>query len=957
MIKDFSTAYWGYLPTTKQPYPANPRVNAFVGSSGHGKTTIFDGIRMVLGDTTFESKRTVAHYIHKKSNWAIVRVAFHNEPVNGVRPFERHGYRSDEVTVCCRVFKHSDGRFHKEYSVFDGAFYDINELARNPKAYKEALMTQDDYRDMLEDCLGITPAFRKLMAMNPDSVKNMVELSPSTLFQRIFELKGLKDIKDRWQTARERYEQHQITIESEEKELKEKELIVKDLQRKAKLFHEYQEELLALEQVRKTHGIIHFWELMQDMERLQFEISQERDKLNHTIDKIHRIRLEKKQFQESLDNLNAQISQLRKTETETNEKIPSLSENIGSLNVDITNLSATVNRLSQFPTQNLDELHRQYEEAKEHYHHCSYDHTQAKDTLTELHQRLHTLQSNRPVYPKYVSPFVRTLQQEGIEHLLLAEAIRIKPEFKKWQQAVEAYLGQERFRIIVSPNQFVAAKKLQETHRYTARVSEYRKMTPFLPTHDVPYPSILSVLEISEKEKVGGYLTRLHSVFLVDTVEQGHELAKKGIVSITQKGLQQDGDGAIFRDPKGLCCGTLAIQAEIENTQALLAAKTEEERALKSKFDEAETRIEGLEKEITLQQELQELPEKVTELEHLQQHFSSLNKELASLRLQQKQTADKLHHLYNLQSDHNGKLTRTNLEETSTKTDQKQINDIITSKSKYLVEKESSRQQQKEALLQLGLTDNDIDFIPQDIHSQKFKDTNGNLLTSSELFTEKTHLEQKTSFFATQYPDINEATLQNLEVSVDRVERLKLHLNELEEKRVELQKNADDALHELKGFIKSEFNEYTHEFSSFAELLQAKGKGRIIEVGENPDLWELHMSIGFDGKEPVPIDSGELSSGQKACTSLLLLLAAVNNRKEHKKIPIMFLDEPKARVDDDRGNEVGQLLQATDIQYFITHQQGESLKTVNWIDHAYHCKVCHAGKDFADPMIFQRKRM
>ena len=72
MIKDFSTVFWGYLPPTKEPYKAHNKVNAFIGPSGHGKTTIWDGLRLMLGASHFESKRTFSFYVYKKSNWAVL---------------------------------------------------------------------------------------------------------------------------------------------------------------------------------------------------------------------------------------------------------------------------------------------------------------------------------------------------------------------------------------------------------------------------------------------------------------------------------------------------------------------------------------------------------------------------------------------------------------------------------------------------------------------------------------------------------------------------------------------------------------------------------------------------------------------------------------------------------------------------------------------------------------------
>lgn len=58
MIKDFMTAYWGFLPTTSKPYPVHEQINAFVGRKGHGKTTAWDALRLALGDASFENKRS-----------------------------------------------------------------------------------------------------------------------------------------------------------------------------------------------------------------------------------------------------------------------------------------------------------------------------------------------------------------------------------------------------------------------------------------------------------------------------------------------------------------------------------------------------------------------------------------------------------------------------------------------------------------------------------------------------------------------------------------------------------------------------------------------------------------------------------------------------------------------------------------------------------------------------------
>lgn len=44
VIKDWNTAHWGFIRTASESYPCHPKVNAFVGLSGGGKTTLMDAL-------------------------------------------------------------------------------------------------------------------------------------------------------------------------------------------------------------------------------------------------------------------------------------------------------------------------------------------------------------------------------------------------------------------------------------------------------------------------------------------------------------------------------------------------------------------------------------------------------------------------------------------------------------------------------------------------------------------------------------------------------------------------------------------------------------------------------------------------------------------------------------------------------------------------------------------------
>ncbi len=258
-----------------------------------------------------------------------------------------------------------------------------------------------------------------------------------------------------------------------------------------------------------------------------------------------------------------------------------------------------------------------------------------------------------------------------------------------------------------------------------------------------------------------------------------------------------------------------------------------------------------------------------------------------------------------------------------------------------------------EELKVVGLREDHIAFISYDIQGNAFLDQQGNLLTSKEMNNKvNTILLEKEKLYD---PSVNEEIIRLVEVKEGQVEILTQNLYRLKEDRNNLERTCDDLLAQFRGHIKEIMKDYIIAFESFADLLKASAKGKLVEITPDPETWEIHLYIGYDGKEPVAVDGPHLSSGQKASTSLMILLAALSDNKNGKITPIMFLDEPKARVDDERGNEIGQLLQVTDIQYFITHQQGESLKSIDWIDHAFTCSACDPGKEFANQLILKRR--
>ncbi|WP_425801212.1 AAA family ATPase [Desulfitobacterium sp. Sab5] len=955
MIKDFSTAYWGLLPTTSKPYPAHPKVNAFVGASGHGKTTIMDGLRLLLGDAKFENNRDALHYMHKKSKWAVVRASFYNEPVNGIRPFESAGCQDDEVTCCCLITVSSNGRPEKEYYVFNGIFTEIIDLGTNPKAYSQSLKSHKQYKQILEECLGVTPAFRNLMSMNPTTVKNLVHLDANDLFLKVFELKGIKKIHDNYRSAKDELGKQEVNLQLAQDTLTEGLNNFTRLQSKSEKYKENQLNRKKLQSVKQKMLKVEFWENHSAIEICEEKSTNFKNEINTEQNKKINLNVQRTSIQSEILKAETKKEGYKAALADFQEEIDALGGKVGEITANRKRITEDVLKLKEIKPLNKEEFVQDHIDAQKILEEAQNDWRKEKEKLGNIEKRKKDLDQDKP-YPNYVYDFTTKLNENKIEYILLADAISLKPEYEKWQLAVEAFLGNERFRIIVNKNQELEAKKLQEMYGYTARMSLTKPEVENRNRRKIPHPTIRSVINVAFPDKVGGYMTRLDDIYLVETVEEGHHLQKQGLTSITFKGLQQDNDGSIFRKPNRLCCGRLALEKE----KMLIETEIKEQREIAQEKEtlvrDYENEVNRLQTIINEQNELEKLPLKEKELDDINNNYQ--------IHLSEKQNKEIERNRINSQLEEiTGFLTDKKVAEAVCEQQEKQCQREIERLAKELgtltQELESKKQdleEIKQKLIALGISEDDTEFIPQDINTPDFKNERGEIYSSKELKRESERITDNINNFIKENPDIDETVVELVKTQEALVNQLQNRFNQIKEERDNWEQECNNSLAALQMHIKDTMKEFIEDFQMMADLIGANATGRLEPRGEDPDLWELYLSIGFDGKKPVLINSPDLSSGQRARTSLLVLLAAVSSKRRGEKLSIMFLDEPNAEVDDYSGNDIGQVFQLTDIQYFITHQIGESLKSIQWINHSFVCSQCPPDSDFAKPLIVQKMR-
>ena len=87
--------------------------------------------------------------------------------------------------------------------------------------------------------------------------------------------------------------------------------------------------------------------------------------------------------------------------------------------------------------------------------------------------------------------------------------------------------------------------------------------------------------------------------------------------------------------------------------------------------------------------------------------------------------------------------------------------------------------------------------------------------------------------------------------------------------------------------------------------------GQLLELLDEAGI---HVSVGFDGKDPLPLGDASFSGGQQVIAGLILLMGMA----ETDGHGFFMLDEPFAHLSIDRIDDVGRFLRATRSQFILT---------------------------------------
>jgi chromosome segregation ATPase len=558
-IEEVQFIHWGSLRPDPVPLLTDG-INVATGPNGSGKTCFLDGIKVLLGITSFGPGRSSAKYIFDggtggvPAERALLKATF----ANPVLP-ERDGERMfapipgcgqvDRVSVVCLVTKRG-----RRYRVVPGRLrWGLERpIDEDLAAFMEANPEEDwvgprAYEELLER-VGVTRALREVLAIPQGAIDRIVEERPPGLLKNLLELTGEGAVLEAVHAGRESIDRARAAyVAAIERDRAEQEKLV-ELQTRAARYLEWaglRDRLVVLEELARPAAAYRDLEARVEQVRARREakrreIAADQGMLGGLADEVPDLEARVQALAEEADGLAARLAEAAEERQRLDARLAVLSDRLEQAQADAAAKEGLVGR------RTLEQAESAIRSAESMLQNALARRREVAAGLAERQSEAAALEGGGVPVPPEVETFRARLAERGIDSLPVAQALDLMDESEGVATRAEAALGDALWGLVVPSEAFREATML-------ASESGYRRPIVRAGAGD-PTGALASVAAPSE---LGLLLERSDALPALDAY-QAHGLASRGHAAVTADGMHYSEAVARLEAPERPLLGRVA---------------------------------------------------------------------------------------------------------------------------------------------------------------------------------------------------------------------------------------------------------------------------------------------------------------------------------------------------------------------------------------------------------------
>jgi chromosome segregation protein len=873
--------------------PLDEPIVMLAGPNGSGKTTFLDGIRIILNAPRLSTKRRRNKYMRDRRQMTVVTALVSNYLHDGNRPFRCINVNDDVVTLACVLVPGTNG-VESRYMILPGdvSFADVQAAYANQQIYGPG-----EYSDILFKA-GVSRSLLSILAIEQGETNKLCERSPQELFTYVMQIKGQRQVFDRYQEAKDGYHRSLSELEEQNRRLQVEQAALERLAREKREFELFRERQRQLGHYRSVLlPLAEYKEVLAELKRLGPDRDTTQSRLNALLGDQQQLRSLHSRELETKASLTVTFAEARQRERELDSMRQALASEGRGLDQAIGRFDAIRLGAERVRPEDMTSLEDDLAVAEEALGQTRADLGRLEDQKRELIGVLNALQKGQVVYPPFVNDMRHTLRAADIPATLVAEALEVVDS--RWQVAIESIVGGDRFNWIVAPEHHLASLELARRSRYRHYMCE--------PSRDqVPKArpgSALSAVKVLDSRIPRWILDRLNETALVDDVGAAKGALGNFQAAITPDGYRVDRRGGIFIGVRpGECfLGQMGVTSRakeglerLDEIESDIRDAKQQVQIFSRELAERRHAIQEQTKRVEWESRKPEYEAIAGKREEWQNAMEALEKELNQLRDEMMMQGQRLS-----AADRDAAQAENDLARIQRDIDQ--LKALLANREPQLRQAEANRLRLESLIPEESRQPEALQNVPlPDIVR----------LRINEMEIELAHYAGCTDeSIMIRYTKQSENVLAQESFVNRRLHDVKTGEDELKACRASYIKLVQKVL--------EEYRDHAMSLAKRANIHLDMELPNLSTMDDGIEKAGLFVRVAYDGKELRTLSDPDLSGGQKVIVSLLLLMALTDG--EGANGPGFFiLDEPFAHLSVERIDEVGEFLRNSRAQFILT---------------------------------------